>query len=142
MAVTVCTVAQLRQAITARVAALEGWRVSAQVLERPGQDPATSAHLAFSVVARRSSAAEQRQRTGQILTTTEVVVRFTARVKPKDQAESLDEATEAEHLLINTLLPTVAGEAYRLTWVAAERAMEPQGDWIRVEVTLSALHYL
>lgn len=139
---TVCTVAQLRRAITERVAALNGWRASAQVLDRPGQDPASSSHLSFSVVARRSTAAEQRQRVGQLLTTTELVVRFTARVKPKDQAESLDEGTDAEHLLINTLLPTVAGEAYRLTWVSSERAMEPQGDWIRVEVTFSALHYL
>jgi hypothetical protein len=142
MAMTVLSVAQLRRAITARIAALEGWRPSAQVLDRPGQDPASSAHLAFSVVARRSVPVEQRQRVGQLLTTTELVVRFTARVKPKDQGESLDEATDAEHLLINTLLPVQQGETYRLTWTSSERALEPQGDWIRVEVTFTAQHYL
>lgn len=137
------TPAALRAAVAARVGGMTGWTESPHVFDTFGREPSSIAHLAFAVGLPRSNFEGGRQRADEgILTRSEVVVRFTARVKPKDGPGSVDAGLDAELALVQRLIVESADwpQTFRLLFTDATRTADATGEWLRHDVTFSALH--
>ncbi len=140
------TVATLRQRVAARVVALGApWKESPYLYELVGRDPASIAHGAFAVGVPRTTADGSRQRVNVgANVATPFVLRFTARVKPKDGVDSLDVALDLEHALIRQLCQhdaTWPVDAHVL-YVNTDRTLVDAGDWLRLDLIFNALHTL
>ena len=134
------TASAIRAAIAARVALLTGWAESRFLADRLGYDPASVAHLAYSVDLPNGQAVGHRQKP-TIYQQETVVIRFTHRVSPKDQVDSYDAALTAESSLITQLLANWT-TTFQLVYVSSVRASLDSGEWRRHEVTFHALFYV
>jgi len=137
------SVSDIRSGFATRIALLSGWKESPFLFDSFGRDPNSIAHLAFSVGVGRTEVTGSRQaRTVGAYCRTTVTVRFTARVKPKDAPASVDEALDAEQQLVNQVMEQTWPGTYDVLLVSAERTATDTGEFLRHEVTFSAIHQL
>lgn len=142
---TLVSVASLRSRTAARIGALSGWRQSPYLFESFGLDPSSIAHLAFAVgvPATRANGGRQRMVEGaQVIT--DLTIRFTARVRPKDAPASVDDMLEAEQVVINSMMEQSATWPVDLgiIFLAASRSATGTADWLRSDVAFTVHHFL
>lgn len=140
------TVRQLREDVTARIAALSGWRESRVAPDNFGRDADSIAHQAFVVVC--TTTTDTRQYRGRpsegTLVETALDIRYSWRLTPKDMSASYDDALDGEQVLIETLM------AYDSTWpgsfkvqlVSASRAATDSGEWVTGVVSFRVVQTL
>ena len=128
------TVRQLREDVTARIAALSGWRESRVGPDNFGRDADSIAHKAF--VVHPTSTDDLRQYRGRpaegTLVETALEVRYSWRLAPKDISNSYDDALDGEQAVIQTLMAydsTWPG-SYKVQLVSITRTVSDSGEWV------------
>lgn len=139
------TCVEIRQATAARIAALGGdWRASAYPYEVFGADPGSTVHGAYAVGVVRTEALEDRQKVSVGAFVRSIVrIRFTARVKPKDQIASVDTALGMELALVQQLMQetTTWPRTFRPLLRTIERRLLEGGEQILTDIELHAYHH-
>lgn len=128
------TVRQLRDDVVARVLTLSGWRESRVAPDSFGRDADSLAHLCFSV--HPATTEDLRQYRGRpaegTLVETQLAVRYSYRLPPKDMSGGYDGSLDAEQQLVACLM------AYNTTWplsykfqlVSLARETNEAGEWV------------
>lgn len=140
------TVRQLREDVTARIAALSGWRESRVAPENFGRDADSIAHKAFIV--HPTSTDDLRQYRGRpsegTLVETACEVRYSWRLAPKDISNSYDDALDGEQAVIQTLMAydsTWPG-SYKVQLVSTARSATDSGEWVTGVIVFRIVHTL
>lgn len=142
---TLVSVDALRSRVAARIGALSGWRQSPYLFESLGVDPSSIAHLAFAVGVPTTRADGGRQRMVEgAKVITDLTIRFTARVKPKDAPDSVDDMLQAEQAIINSMMEQSATWPVNLGihFAGASRTATATAEWLRSDVNFQVLHFL
>ncbi len=131
----------IRQRVAAGLDAISGWTEGKYPYDVFGRDASTLAHLGFAVGLPESEWTDDRQKLSRgTRTRTTVGVRFTARIKPKDQVASYDTALDAEQDAIEAVMGVSYTDLHlRLTDRATREVIEP-GEWILVNLIFEAAH--
>ena len=144
---------QVRRDFAERIGAMSGWTVSPEPYSQhdvgavPNSQPATTAHLSFSVGIPESVPSDgtvfggrQKPATG-VYAQSEVRVRFFARHMPRDEGASEDVALDAESALVVQIMssgwPTTA---LQIVWIGSERELVETGEWFVVEARFQVRH--
>lgn len=139
------TCAEIRQATAARIAELGGdWRASAYPYEVLGADPGSTIHGAYAVGVVRTEALNDRQKVSLGAFVRSIVrIRFTARVKPKDQIASVDAAMGMEQTLVQHLMQETSTwpRTFRPLLQSIERRLLDGGEQILTDIELHAYHH-
>lgn len=140
------TVRQLREDVTARIAALSGWRESRVAPDNFGRDADSIAHKAFVVAP--TSTDDLRQYRGRpaegTLVETAIEVRYSWRLAPKDISNSYDDALDGEQAVIQTLMAydsTWPG-SYKVQLVSTARTATDSGEWVTGVISFRIVHTL
>jgi hypothetical protein len=147
---------QIRWDVAARIVDIGGgWNLAPVPLSKfgpglvPDSVPSSRGHLCFAVGMGVTTAGEGSSRDRQRVTegaqaTSELVVRFLARLTPKDQLASEDAAGAAELALIQQLLAvdnSVPWPRYfQVVWRDAGRLVVPSGEWFDTTVRFFVYH--
>ena len=142
----VLSVKDLRARLQTALAALSGWRAARTVGDVFGLDPNSYAHQAFAVDAvSTTDLGNSRQHAGTLSEgarcVSEIRVRWTYRLKPKAQSDSLSSAYDAE-TAIRVAVMGVARSNLHLRYLSAARIIEPRGEWLIGDLRFSAIHTL
>jgi len=139
------SVAAVRQRFATNIDAISGWSESKYPYDLFGRGPATVGHLAFAVGAEESEWDDDRQRASRgTETRSRIGVRFTARLKPKDQVVSYDTMLDAEHAMIKIIMAnsnTMLDDLH-IRLVRARRELVEPGEWFLSEIIFEAGHRL
>ena len=148
------TLAELRQRMAARVAAISGWWEAPVPYDLfgpsavPDSVPATKAHLAFAIGIGETVDAEEMRQRASVGThvRTEVAVRFLARHTPgpTNSQASLDAALTAEHGMIKQVMAQGASWPVdlRILYRSSRRTIADTGEWFEHTVSFTVTHLL
>lgn len=128
------TVRQLREDVTTRILTLSGWRESRVLPETFGRDADSIAHKAF--VVHPVATKDLRQYRGKpaegTLVETDLEVRFSWRMVPKDMSTSYDDALDGAQAVINVLMVYDANwpGSYKVQLLETSQAATDTGEWV------------
>lgn len=140
------TVRQLRDDVTARVLTLSGWRESRVAPDNFGRDADSLAHLCFAV--QPTTTEDLRQYRGRpaegTLVETQLAIRYSYRLPPKDMAGGYDGSLDAEQQLVNVLMvyDTTWPRDYKFQLVSLARESNDAGEWVLGVVQFRCVHTL
>jgi hypothetical protein len=140
------TVRQLREDVTTRMLTLSGWRESRVLPESFGRDADSIAHKAF--VVHPVATKDLRQYRGKpaegTLVETDLEVRYSWRMAPKDMSNSYDDSLDGAQAVINLLMvysATWPGN-YKVQLLETSQAGTDTGEWVIGVVTFRVVHTL
>ena len=140
------TVRQLREDVTTRILTLSGWRESRVLPESFGRDADSIAHKAFTVHAVTTK--DLRQYRGKpaegTLVETDLEVRFSWRMVPKDMSTSYDDSLDGAQAVINHLMTYDANwpSSYKVQVLETSQAATETGEWVIGVVSFRVVHTL
>jgi hypothetical protein len=140
------TVRQLREDVTTRVLTLTGWRESRVLPESFGRDADSIAHKAF--VVHPVATKDLRQYRGKpaegTLVETDLQIRFSWRIAPKDMSNSYDDSLDGAQAVINNLMTydTNWPSSYKVQVLETSQAATDTGEWVIGVVTFRIVHTL
>ena len=140
------TVRQLREDVTTRMLTLSGWRESRVLPESFGRDADSIAHKAFTVHAVTTK--DLRQYRGKpaegTLVETDLEVRFSWRMVPKDMSTSYDDSLDGAQAVINNLMTYDANwpSSYKVQVLETSQAATETGEWVIGVVSFRVVHTL
>ena len=140
------TVRQLREDVTTRVLTLTGWRESRVLPESFGRDADSIAHKAF--VVHPVATKDLRQYRGKpaegALVETDLQIRFSWRIAPKDMSNSYDDSLDGAQAVINNLMTydTNWPSSYKVQVIETSQAATDTGEWVIGVVTFRIVHTL
>jgi hypothetical protein len=128
------TVRQLREDVTTRLLTLSGWRESRVAPESFGRDADSIAHKAFVVHPVKTT--DQRLYRGRpaegTLVETDLEVRYSWRMTPKDMSTSYNDALDGGQAVIAVLMAYDAAwpGSYKVQLVETSQAATETGEWV------------
>ena len=140
------TVRQLREDVTTRILTLSGWRESRVLPETFGRDADSIAHKAF--VVHPVATKDLRQYRGKpaegTLVETDLEVRFSWRMVPKDMSTSYDDSLDGAQAVINNLMTYDANwpSSYKVQVLETSQAATETGEWVIGVVSFRVVHTL
>ena len=140
------TVRQLREDVTTRMLTLSGWRESRVLPESFGRDADSIAHKAFIVHAVTTK--DLRQYRGKpaegTLVETDLQIRFSWRMAPKDMSNSYDDSLDGAQAVINLLMVYDANwpSSYKVQVLETSQAATDTGEWVIGVVSFRIVHTL
>ena len=140
------TVRQLREDVTTRILTLTGWRESRVLPETFGRDADSIAHKAF--VVHPVATKDLRQYRGKpaegTLVETDLEVRFSWRMVPKDMSTSYDDSLDGAQAVINNLMTYDANwpSSYKVQVLETSQAATETGEWVIGVVSFRVVHTL
>jgi len=136
------SVASVRSRIATAVSGLSGWKESRSPYSSFGRDPASVAHLGYSVGVIQTRPVGDRQRVAEGTTVkTTAAVRFLYRLRPKDQITDYDLALDAEHDLVKACMDeTIRADLQVLFSEVPIREVDDAGEWFLGEVHFTCMH--
>ena len=140
------TVRQLREDVTTRILTLSGWRESRVLPETFGRDADSIAHKAF--VVHPVTTKDLRQYRGKpaegTLVETDLEVRFSWRMVPKDMSTSYDDSLDGAQAVINNLMTYDANwpSSYKVQVLETSQAATDTGEWVIGVVSFRIVHTL
>ena len=140
------TVRQLREDVTTRMLTLSGWRESRVLPESFGRDADSIAHKAFTVHAVTTK--DLRQYRGKpaegTLVETDLQIRFSWRIAPKDMSNSYDDSLDGAQAVINLLMVYDATwpSSYKVQVLETSQAATDTGEWVIGVVSFRIVHTL
>ena len=140
------TVRQLREDVTTRILTLSGWRESRVLPETFGRDADSIAHKAF--VVHPVATKDLRQYRGKpaegTLVETDLEVRFSWRMVPKDMSTSYDDSLDGAQAVINNLMTYDANwpSSYKVQVIETSQAATDTGEWVIGVVSFRIVHTL
>ena len=140
------TVRQLREDVTTRILTLSGWRESRVLPESFGRDADSIAHKAFIVHAVTTK--DLRQYRGKpaegTLVETDLQIRFSWRMAPKDMSNSYDDSLDGAQAVIQLLMVYDATwpSSYKVQVIETSQAATDTGEWVIGVVTFRIVHTL
>ena len=140
------TVRQLREDVTTRVLTLTGWRESRVLPESFGRDADSIASKAFVVhpVATRDLRQYRGKPAEGTLVETDLQIRFSWRIAPKDMSNSYDDSLDGAQAVINVLMVYDATwpSSYKVQLIETSQAATDTGEWVIGVVTFRIVHTL
>ena len=140
------TVRQLREDVTTRILTLSGWRESRVLPETFGRDADSIAHKAF--VVHPVATKDLRQYRGKpaegTLVETDLEVRYSWRMVPKDMSTSYDDSLDGAQAVINNLMTYDANwpSSYKVQVIETSQAATDTGEWVIGVVSFRIVHTL
>ena len=140
------TVRQLREDVTTRILTLTGWRESRVLPETFGRDADSIAHKAF--VVHPVATKDLRQYRGKpaegTLVETDLEVRYSWRMVPKDMSTSYDDSLDGAQAVINNLMTYDANwpGSYKVQVIETSQAATDTGEWVIGVVSFRIVHTL
>ena len=140
------TVRQLREDVTTRVLTLTGWRESRVLPESFGRDADSIAHKAF--VVHPLTTKDLRQYRGKpaegTLVETDLQIRFSWRIAPKDMSNSYDDSLDGAQAVIQLLMVYDATwpSSYKVQVLETSQAATDTGEWVIGVVSFRVVHTL
>jgi len=142
----IVSLATIRQRFATQIATLSGFTESRNPFDGYGRSPNTIAHKRFSVGIRSvSSRDDDRQRRGVgVMTSTEVMVRYAFRIRPKDQIESFDDGLDSAQTVINAITKrsTPLHDELQIRFGGMDNELSDSGEWLSITLAFEVLHYL
>ena len=139
-------ISTIRSRIQTAVNAMAGMSVSIHPYERFSSTPNTIAHLRFACgVVGVEGRPDDRQRQAQgILADTSIGIRFTYRIRPKDQVTSYDEAWDKATDIAQTVTnrsPTIYSDI-QIRFSRMTHEVLTSGEFIIITLFFQILHYI
>jgi len=142
----VVSLATIRQRFSTMIDSLDGFDESRNPFDGYGRSPNTIAHKRFSVGIRSvSSRDDDRQRRGVgVMSSTEVMVRYAFRIRPKDQIESFDDGLDSAQTVINAITKrsTPLHDELQIRFGGMDNELSDSGEWMSITLAFEVLHYL
>ena len=142
----VVSLATIRQRFATMIDSLDGFDESRNPFDGYGRSPNTIAHKRFSVGIRSvSSRDDDRQRRGVgVMSSTEVMVRYAFRIRPKDQIESFDDGLDSAQTVINAITKrsTPLHDEIQIRFGGMDNELSDSGEWMSITLAFEVLHYL
>lgn len=142
----VVSLATIRQRFATMIDSLDGFDESRNPFDGYGRSPNTIAHKRFSVGIRSvSSRDDDRQRRGVgVMSSTEVMVRYAFRIRPKDQIESFDDGLDSAQTVINAITKrsTPLHDELQIRFGGMDNELSDSGEWMSITLAFEVLHYL
>ena len=142
----VVSLATIRQRFSRMIDSLDGFDESRNPFDGYGRSPNTIAHKRFSVGIRSvSSRDDDRQRRGVgVMSSTEVMVRYAFRIRPKDQIESFDDGLDSAQTVINAITKrsTPLHDELQIRFGGMDNELSDSGEWMSITLAFEVLHYL
>ena len=142
----VVSLATIRQRFATMIDSLDGFDESRNPFDGYGRSPNTIAHKRFSVGIRSvSSRDDDRQRHGVgVMSSTEVMVRYAFRIRPKDQIESFDDGLDSAQTVINAITKrsTPLHDEIQIRFGGMDNELSDSGEWMSITLAFEVLHYL
>lgn len=136
----------IRQRFATKISSLSGFKESRNPYDGYGRSPNTVAHKCFSVGVRTVTARDDdRQRTSAgVMSSTQVMVRYPYRIRPKDQLTAFDEALDSAQTIIEalTVRATPLHDNLQIRFTGLDNELADSGEWCSITLTFSVLHYL
>ena len=142
----VVSLATRRQRFSTMIDSLDGFDESRNPFDGYGRSPNTIAHKRFSVGIRSvSSRDDDRQRRGVgVMSSTEVMIRYAFRIRPKDQIESFDAGLDSAQTVINAITKrsTPLHDELQIRFGGMDNELSDSGEWMSITLAFEVLHYL
>ena len=142
----VVSLATKRQRFSTMIDSLDGFDESRNPFDGYGRSPNTIAHKRFSVGIRSvSSRDDDRQRRGVgVMSSTEVMIRYAFRIRPKDQIESFDDGLDSAQTVINAITKrsTPLHDELQIRFGGMDNELSDSGEWMSITLAFEVLHYL
>ncbi len=142
----VVSLATIRQRFSTMIDSLDGFDESRNPFDGYGRSPNTIAHKRFSVGIRSvSSRDDDRQRRGVgVMSSTEVMIRYAFRIRPKDQIESFDDGLDSAQTVINAITKrsTPLHDELQIRFGGMDNELSDSGEWMSITLAFEVLHYL
>ena len=142
----VVSLATIRQRFSTMIDSLDGFDESRNPFDGYGRSPNTIAHKRFSVGIRSvSSRDDDRQRRGVgVMSSTEVMIRYAFRIRPKDQIESFDDGLDSAQSVINAITKrsTPLHDELQIRFGGMDNELSDSGEWMSITLAFEVLHYL
>ena len=142
----VVSLSTIRQRFATMIDSLDGFDESRNPFDGYGRSPNTIAHKRFSVGIRSvSSRDDDRQRRGVgVMSSTEVMVRYAFRIRPKDQIESFDDGLDSAQTVINAITKrsTPLHDELQIRFGGMDNELSDSGEWMSITLAFEVLHYL
>ena len=140
------TVRQLREDVTTRMLTLTGWRESRVLPETFGRDADSIAHKAFVVhpVTTKDLRLYRGKPAEGTLVETDLEVRFSWRMVPKDMSTSYDDSLDGAQAVVNLLMVYDATwpSSYKVQVLETSQAATDTGEWVIGLVLFRIVHNL
>jgi hypothetical protein len=135
-------VAQVRQAISAKVATIPGYKESKHTPDFFGRTQDTIAHRAYTVSMGSSTGMEERQRRDVgVYLSTSVEVIFSYRLRPLDiYPTDYDLALTDEAAIISAILEAYSSKEFTIRYVSSDRQVTDSQEYIIITLTFTTLH--
>ena len=142
----VVSLATIRQRFSTMIDSLDGFDESRNPFDGYGRSPNTIAHKRFSVGIRSvSSRDDDRQRRGVgVMSSTEVMIRYAFRIRPKDQIESFDDGLDSAQTVINAITKrsTPLHDELQIRFGGMDNELSDSGEWMSITLAFEVRHYL
>jgi hypothetical protein len=142
----VVSLATIRQRFATMIDSLSGFDESRNPFDGYGRSPNTVAHKRFMVGIRSvTSRDDDRQRRGVgVMSSTEVMVRYAYRIRPKDQIESFDDGLDSAQTVINAITKrsTPLHDEIQIRFGGMDNELSDSGEWMSITLSFEVLHYL
>ena len=140
------TVRQLREDVTTRILTLTGWRESRVLPETFGRDADSIAHKAFIIhaVTTKDLRLYRGKPAEGTLTETDLEVRFSWRMVPKDMSTSYDDSLDGAQAVINVLMVYDATwpSSYKVQLLETSQVATDTGEWVIGSILFRVVHNL
>lgn len=135
------SVSQVRAAIIDKVDGISGMREIPFPVEYFGRAQNTIAHLGFSVSISSSQATEERQRRADMLyLQSDISITFAYRLRPHDMSLDINNATDKEQAIIESVLGTYSGGGFTIRYLRTQRRYPDSLEYIIIEMSFVAHH--
>lgn len=135
------SVSQVRAAIIDKVDGISGMREVPFPVEYFGRAQNTIAHLGFSVSISSSQATEERQRRADMLyLQSDISITFAYRLRPHDMSLDINNATDKEQAIIESVLGTYSGGGFTIRYLRTQRRYPDSLEYIIIEMSFVAHH--
>jgi hypothetical protein len=142
----VVSLATIRQRFATMLSSLDGFDESRNPFDGYGRSPNTVAHRRFMVgIQSVTSRDDDRQRRGVgVMASTEVLVRYAYRIRPKDQIESFDDGLDSAQTVINAITKrsTPLHDEIQIRFGGMDNELSDSGEWMSITLSFEVLHYL
>ena len=129
----------LRQRVASAIGALSGYSEGRSTPGTSFRDPNERRHGAF-VVEIGPSTPNAHQRSGGVHLVTEVRVSVALKVQPKNQVASYDAGLDAQEAVAVAVLGMSLADVQITLSSFSAPFVEPDGSWMRIDLSFSAVH--
>lgn len=142
----IVSLSTIRQRFSTMMSTLDGFVESRNPFDGYGRSPNTVAHQRYMIGVRTvSSRDDDRQRRGVgVMASTEVMVRYAYRIRPKDQLDSYDDGLDSAQTVINAItkrsLPL--HDEIQIRFGGMDNELSDSGEWMSITLSFEVLHYL